>query len=126
MYGIEPVMAGVKLHRINILKASYLNSMIFGLIFVSALLALFSFSQSLQSSPALISIIEFLANLVFSVGFYFFVIGHENAKTILGRFTQERTEEHGKPLIFEAFKRSLVAVFAAFISGIIIAGVLGL
>lgn len=100
--------------------------MIFGLIAVSSLMALFTFSQNLQPSPVLISIIEFLANVVFGIGFYFFVIGHDNAKTILGRFTEERTEAHGKPLIFEAFKRSLVASFTAFISGIIIASVLGL
>ena len=110
----------------NTLKASNLNSMIFGFAAASALLALFSYTQNIETSPLFVSTIEFLANSAFSVGFYFFVIGHENAKSILKRLSPENTEGDKKPIIYPIFKRSLVAGFAAFISAIILASSLGM
>ena len=100
--------------------------MIFGLVAASTLLALFSYTQNVESSPLFVSVIEFLANAVFFVGFYFFVIGHENAKSILRRLSPENTKEDKQPIIFPIFKRSLVAGVAAFISAIILASSLGM
>ena len=95
--------------------------MLFGFATAAALLCLYSYTQNMASSPVLISIVEFLANTVFSVGLYFFVVGHANAVSVLKRLSPEVEVRDKSPVIFPIFQRALTTGLSAFFSAIIVA-----